>query len=234
MERHEWESRCDCHVRNLVKHQVNVCDSRCTCSLHEEWVTDIWLFTAWKLMVLRNSVIVFHEEKEWTASQHDLVTRTLPASSLSGCPFVHRLKNALISRTIPCLAVGRRLQSPASQASRCRGVNDDTPISTTTAVSFFSAPRREVAIVFKVSPLPSHASGLQRVLLWLLGYSFYFIKWPFSHFAGLVLILGLFNCVSFELHLIFELYICTYYVFSVNSSNEFLLKICITLGLWHL
>lgn len=137
MERHEWESRCDCHVRNLVKHQVNVCDSRCTCSLHEEWVTDIWLFTAWKLMVLRNSVIGFHEEKEWTASQHDLVTRTLPASSLSGCPFVHRLKNALISRTIPCLAVGRRLQSPASQASRCRGVNDDTPISTTTAVSFF-------------------------------------------------------------------------------------------------
>lgn len=87
MERHEWESRCDCHVRNLVKHQVNVCDSRCTCSLHEEWVTDIWLFTAGKLMVLRNSVIVFHEEKEWTASQHDLVTRTLAASSLSGLPF---------------------------------------------------------------------------------------------------------------------------------------------------
>ncbi|KAG5260494.1 hypothetical protein AALO_G00309360 [Alosa alosa] len=87
-----------------------------------------------KPKVNRNSVRVLNEEKEWTASQHDLATKTLPASSLLGCPFVHRLKKHLSPEPSPAKLL-EDVFNHRDRQHRCRWAWTTTTTSTTAALS---------------------------------------------------------------------------------------------------
>lgn len=103
-------------------------------------------------MVLKNSVRVYNEEKEWTASQPDLATRTLPVSSRLGCPFVHHLKNTYLQGHSPLSC--RTTSSTTSIASTALPRSGRRQRPALLYQFFFCATARSDNCVFNVSPLP--------------------------------------------------------------------------------